>query len=269
MFARRGVVLAATGLLATTGAPGHAASQEQEALRWEIDRQLDDIVENMSQFAMRTLPALRWDYGVEVDGVHRYPIAVEAGARMGVAVVCDSDCNDIDVWIEDGDGDVVAVDESRSSWGWVSFTPQDARRHQVRVRAPGCHHYHSCLYGGQIFMFDPTNGGRRRVLIETLGMLSTSDERSDGGDYVDRYTVKADASGGALIINLMSADFDTMVYAWGPLNESHQNDDFEGQTDISRITVPIPRSGRWNIAVSSYETGATGEYHLIVTQERR
>jgi Caspase domain len=63
-------------------------------------------------------------------------------------------------------------------------------------------------------------------------------------------------------ISMQSGDFDTYLGLITPTGDTIENDDFDGNTRMSVIDVPLQESGRYRILATSYGTGETGDYEL-------
>jgi hypothetical protein len=100
------------------------------------------------------------------------------------------------------------------------------------------------------------------------GRLSASDQRNGGGAYEDRFTIEARA-GERLEISLSSPDFDPVLRLTGPGYQAGNDDDPVAETQDSRLTVTLPRAGRYTLAVTSYDRGETGGYLLQLTTAAR
>jgi hypothetical protein len=93
------------------------------------------------------------------------------------------------------------------------------------------------------------------------GRLDTSDPTFSDGSFVDRYTFDGSA-GSVAIIDLRSADFDTYLRVTAPSGSQFTNDDYDGATDRSLLSLELDESGEYLVEVTSYAGGETGAYTL-------
>lgn len=93
------------------------------------------------------------------------------------------------------------------------------------------------------------------------GALTRNDERGSNGRYQDSFTL-AGRRGQRLELRLGSGDFDPLVEMSGPGFRASNDDDPDGGTRNSRLTVTLPRDGTYTITATSYSPGATGAYAL-------
>ncbi|MFN3726685.1 MAG: hypothetical protein ACK4SZ_10305 [Allosphingosinicella sp.] len=97
------------------------------------------------------------------------------------------------------------------------------------------------------------------------GRLTRNDQRRDGGQYQDLFTL-AGSAGQRIELRLSSGEFDPLVLIDGPGFRASNDDDVEQGTLNSRLAVTLPRAGRYTISVTSYTPGATGDYLLEVLE---
>ena len=96
------------------------------------------------------------------------------------------------------------------------------------------------------------------------GELARGDETLDSGEFVDRYEYRWQANQ-RVRIELICRDFDGYLILVPPKGEQIENDDTDDDEEKSVIEVDLEQSGTYEIAVTSYEKGETGEYTLRVT----
>lgn len=100
------------------------------------------------------------------------------------------------------------------------------------------------------------------------GGLETADQRNDDGMYEDTYAFQGSA-GDTLRLSLSSQDFDTYLRLITPSGESIDNDDFEGNVNLSAIELTLQESGRYRVVVTSYAAGGVGGYELSANPQSR
>jgi hypothetical protein len=106
---------------------------------------------------------------------------------------------------------------------------------------------------------------RQAVASITLqGSLSNGDA-TDSGKFRDAYTFQG-TSGQQVVVDVESADFDTVVTLRSPSGQQQENDDWQGQIRHSRIESGLTETGTYTVYVSSYGASATGSYTLQIPQ---
>ena len=103
----------------------------------------------------------------------------------------------------------------------------------------------------------------RRIQIDTAvnGRLATGDQTLPSGEYVDVFLLEGKA-GERVNIRVLGAGFDSYIMVRGPNGFSRDNDDLGGGELDAGLEVRVPRDGEYEIGVTSYEPGETGEYRL-------
>ena len=98
---------------------------------------------------------------------------------------------------------------------------------------------------------------------EQTGTLSSSDETLQSGEYVDTYDVLV-RDGQWLSIELLSTDFDPYLIVRSPTGTQTDVDDSQKDNfSLSKSILEATESGKWTIAVTTYEVGEAGTYTLI------
>jgi hypothetical protein len=92
--------------------------------------------------------------------------------------------------------------------------------------------------------------------------LERTDPLDDGG-YVDTYRFDGRA-GDQVVVEMSSADFDTYLTLVTPAGTEIENDDADGDQDLSRVALTLKESGRYTIQASSYDNKVTGAYRLTL-----
>ena len=93
------------------------------------------------------------------------------------------------------------------------------------------------------------------------GRLEDGDGTLDNGQLRDLWVFDGQA-GQNVTIDMQSTDFDTYLALVPPSGDPVQNDDFEGSTQHSQISLQLRDSGRYRIVATSYQAGETGAYQL-------
>ena len=102
------------------------------------------------------------------------------------------------------------------------------------------------------------------IATSAQGTLSTSDAGTDG-HFVDTYTFSGTA-GERLRVSMRSTEIDTLVRVTGPGGFAVSNDDSPGRGTNSMIVVSVATTGTYEIHASSYGTGETGAYTIVLDQ---
>lgn len=95
------------------------------------------------------------------------------------------------------------------------------------------------------------------------GQLASGDDTMRSGEYADAYTFEA-VPGQHARLDVSSSDFDTYLMLLGPGEIRQENDDVEGAPGHSIIEMDLTEVGTYNIIVTSYATGETGNYELTI-----
>jgi hypothetical protein len=97
------------------------------------------------------------------------------------------------------------------------------------------------------------------------GVLEAGDPQMDDSSYYDAYTV-AGTSGEELVFDMRSADFDTSLQVEAPNGEQFYNDDYEGDTSRSLLSLTLTQTGDYRVLASSFSGGMTGAYTLAISR---
>jgi len=110
-------------------------------------------------------------------------------------------------------------------------------------------------------------GSSMPVGIERLerGVLQEGDGTRDGFAFADTYTV-AGTNGEELVFDLRSTDFDTYLLVRAPNGEEFYNDDYEGDTSRSLLSLTLTQNGNYTVLASSFFGEETGAYTLAISR---
>jgi hypothetical protein len=144
-----------------------------------------------------------------------------------------------------------------------TFEPESSGEYTLLLGAePGPIMEGDC--GGARRYFEEALSGASRELplgSQVSGELTAEDVTLGDGSHAEVWTLDLRA-GQAVIVELLSADFDAFLYVLSSEDDiAMQDDDGLSGTD-SRITFTAPSDGRYQVIVSSYGTEATGSYDL-------
>lgn len=95
------------------------------------------------------------------------------------------------------------------------------------------------------------------------GVLLEDDSAFSDGEYYDSYDFEG-RPGQFITLNLRSGDFDTYLILRQPNGEQLINDDTDGSD--SRIEALLTEAGSYEVIVSSFAGGETGEYRLSIEE---
>lgn len=97
------------------------------------------------------------------------------------------------------------------------------------------------------------------------GRLQEGDGTLSGGEYRDMYVFEGTA-GQTVSVAMRSQSFDTYVGLITPSGEQVDNDDWEGDTRLSRVDHVLAETGRYRVMATSYQAGEQGDYEVEVTR---
>ncbi|MCX7676156.1 MAG: PPC domain-containing protein, partial [Alteraurantiacibacter sp.] len=107
----------------------------------------------------------------------------------------------------------------------------------------------------------PVSSATAQERIDTTGTLQTGDQTLKSGEYFDRHVLQVRA-GQEIDVRVTSSHFDPYLIVRGPTGERFENDDENGASRAARVTETARSGGIWQILVTSYEPGETGNYRL-------
>ncbi len=163
--------------------------------------------------------------------------------------------DDLSSWANDGECD----DPRFAGEGTANTLLEDDRYHD----ATDCSEAYAA---GTIQLADGADSGSSELAGSQRGRLDSTDPTLDDGSYVDTYTFQGSA-GSSAVIDLRSGDFDTYLVVDSPSGEQFTNDDYEGDTDRSLLSLDLTENGEYTVRATSYEGGVTGAYTLDMTTD--
>lgn len=93
------------------------------------------------------------------------------------------------------------------------------------------------------------------------GTLADGDLTLPTGEFQDVYALDVEA-GQMITVELASTEFDPYVAVVLLDGSVVQNDDWQSRSDLARVEVQAPETGRYRVFATSYRVGATGAYSL-------
>ncbi len=96
------------------------------------------------------------------------------------------------------------------------------------------------------------------------GSLRPDDAMLSSGEYFDEYRFTWPA-GARIHLEARSTRFDTYLIVHPPSGPQQENDDMTpGQGTDAGLDLQVDQAGEWRVAVTSYRSGETGDYTLVV-----
>ncbi|MFC1628154.1 pre-peptidase C-terminal domain-containing protein [Gemmatimonadota bacterium] len=201
---------------------------------------------------------------LENENKERISFTLRAGIAYRILGVCDSDCDDLDLTLYDPKGNKVTEDVAVDDYPLLSITPAESGTYQVEVYMVSCT-VSPCYYGIGFWSEEGQVSGSSNKQAESYtGRLESGDTSLPSGEYVDNYSFEARA-GQHIVVELRSTDFDTYLMVKSPSGDQTENDDHDGDVNISRVEIDAGESGTWSILATSFEKGETGSYEVIIS----
>ena len=119
------------------------------------------------------------------------------------------------------------------------------------------------LAGPLVFLACSAGAALAQSSSINTGTLTSGDTTLESGEYYDDYEIETE-EGDEIIAVLTSYDFDPYLILIPPVGDQVDNDDFGGSGDVSLIEVPVDEPGTWKVRVTTYESGETGNYALMM-----
>ena len=105
--------------------------------------------------------------------------------------------------------------------------------------------------------------GERMNLQEIGGYLDFGDPELEEYGFFESHTLHLE-QGQRIILEMTSDELDTLLIIEGPDGFYVENDDYNEQTDVSRVELFAPIQGEYIVTAASYEAGAEGGYTLKI-----
>lgn len=102
-------------------------------------------------------------------------------------------------------------------------------------------------------------------IIQESGSLQRGDNTIREGQYADTFEIESEG-GERIQVILMSENFDTYLIFAKPSGDEVENDD-AGSTELSMVRASLAEAGTYQVTVSSFSSGETGDYELIIRTE--
>ena len=202
---------------------------------------------------------------LRAGGTETLSLSLGGGRSYVVVGGCDADCADLDLHLFDSRGNEIDVDIETDDFPMV--VTQRGGNVEIRVTMVTCSS-EPCYWG--IGVFEEGNADQSATIGEDLngqtvqGQLSYNDATLRDGEYYDSHTVRVQR-GDRLVVDLRSEDFDPYLIVQPPTGDQSDNDDWQGSVDHSRIELTAQESGVYRILVTSYASGQTGSYQLVIS----
>ena len=132
MFKKITGLLLATGILTLTAQTALADRYERQVIR-----QLREAERQLGREGFRATHDFFTDkiYNGRTD---TYRITLEGGQEYMIVSFCDSDCDDVDLYLYNNNGDLIDEDVELDDYPIVSASPKGRSRYQVEIAIPGC-----------------------------------------------------------------------------------------------------------------------------------
>lgn len=199
------------------------------------------------------------------EGAHEsIPLTLEPGREYMIVAVCDVDCSDIDLRLQDDTGNEVTADVELDDLPIVEAAPRESTTYSVQVIMANCT-TEPCFYGVRVFAKakDITVARAMEGTRSHSGQLRKGDETLTSGEYVDVYYFEAHV-GQTVVVDLMSSAFDPYLILKQPNGKQDENDDYQGSQGHSQVELVAGASGEWQALVTTYQPGEGGEYELRI-----
>jgi hypothetical protein len=121
--------------------------------------------------------------------------------------------------------------------------------------------------GATLSLLAATPDARAQTTVQ-VGALEAGDSTLDGGGWFDEYAIDVTA-GREVVAIVTSVDFDPYVIAIPPAGEQIEVDDYGDSRDVAVLVEIAVEEGSWRIRVTSYESGESGDYALVLTTRQR
>ncbi|MDC0598381.1 hypothetical protein OAP18_00860 [Gammaproteobacteria bacterium] len=142
----------------------------------------------------------------------------------------------------------------------LALSLSESGEYQVLVSS-----YESEEGGAYTFGIDTDVAVESSINTQVEGALSRNDETRSDGQYRDTYEFLG-VPGRTVIIDLTSSNFDTYLILESPSGSTEENDDMDS-TERSMIVAELAESGTYQVHVTSFKAGDTGDYSLSIEGE--
>lgn len=224
-----------------------------------VQQQLQAMVEIMAGEGYTTVGEPYTGF-VGEDETSTFEVRLEGGVAYQLNGVCDQDCTDIDLVLEDMSGTELGADRLEDDVPIIQYTPRSTGTYRVTVSMFACS-IEPCGWGVALYR----QGGARPAAAGSgsriSGSLAAGDAMLPDKSYYDDYTFTAQA-GQTVIVDMWSDAFDTYLILVSPSGETFTNDDHEGDITHSRIEQVADAGGTWTLRATSLSGGQTGAYEV-------
>ncbi len=204
------------------------------------------------------------------EGAYEDVIAIQGTRGQRLMVIANSDAFDTIVRLRAPDGTFIENDDAcfntlagvysgeLSTNSLLVANLPVGGEYQIVVTS-----YDADVTGAYTLVYDQTDAVDR---VEQ-GNIGFSDSRlDDTGEFYDRHLFQGQR-GQKVSISLTSPDFDPYLILFAPSGEQFDCDDFYPGASDAEFVMTLPESGEFEIAVTTYQTGETGNYVLAIDLE--
>jgi hypothetical protein len=133
MFKKIAVLLLATGIMTLTAQTALADRYERQVIR-----QLREAERQLGREGFRATHDYFTDK-IYIGRTDTYRVTLDGGREYMIVAFCDSDCDDVDLYLYDNNDNLIDEDVELDDFPLVSVSPKGTGRYQVEVAIPGCH----------------------------------------------------------------------------------------------------------------------------------
>ena len=87
----------------------------------------------------------------DTEPVNNWPVYLSTGSTYQIVGVCDNDCTDVDLSLEDSDRNILASDVLKDDLPIINFTPTTSATYWIRPTMAACS-VNPCGYGIAVFV---------------------------------------------------------------------------------------------------------------------
>jgi hypothetical protein len=141
--------LIASAVLAITLLAGGAQPAAAQTYAQQVWAQLQRVheVANANDYRLRNYILGH----INAGGTDNWSFTLAANTEYLVTGACDNDCSDLDIFVKDANGTVIAKDDSADDIPVVRFTARTAGRYSIDVRMHQCS-ANPCYFGFGLFV---------------------------------------------------------------------------------------------------------------------
>ncbi len=183
-------------------------------------------------------------------------------ADRGDSSLVDLRSGDFDTYliVRSPNGEEISNDDYESSFdrSLISIPRTETGIYEVLVTS-----FSAGESGGYTLAISTDDRPLKSINQQISGVLLDEDTAFSSGEYYDSYEFEG-RPGQSVILDLSSDDFDTYLILRQPNGEQQINDDYDNSN--SRIETLLSDAGTYELIVTSFAGGETGEYRLRIDE---